>query len=583
MGTKIKDAELISKVTGEERIPVSDGSGKAKAVRLSQVGMIEVTYDELVALRDNAKLIPGMMYRMTDYETTTAQGGTRSAGHPFDLILTALDEKTLDEKCSAIHSARDTEGYFANSDLTAWQVWYSLDNDANRFGWAEISGLIIKVDFSVLNEGIVAALYDGTFIFIDGKEYYKWYMPSWNAYVLTTNKEPSIGDTTIFVVINNGEIEYADNIGIVSSSISNSKGGKGVIYRMIDESQNDISYDFKNIMFVRKIYDGNIDTENGVDTFVYTFNFYGNDKSEDYSILFPFNCCSNYMDYNVRLHNNVFFVNTPYGSFICNIFNYDSIDNTLINSCSFNSFIERCTNNELHEGCCHNTLKDYCSYNTFEDDCNNNVLHDSSSYNLFGYSCYNNILKNGCRDNTFGASSKDNILKSSCKENVFGEGCKYNILEESCLVNSFGNNCCRNKLGRASLQNKFGEYCCDNTLQGFSSTSMCSWNEFGNYCNQIVLENNCSFNKIGNVNENFYANLITLKSGVSRVKLTATGTPNSSNYAQNYIIFNIKGSSSSPLEINIERNVQYTTHVTQSSNGGIIQYTDEDIYNAINK
>lgn len=42
MGTKIKDAELISKVTGEELIPVSDGSGKAKAIKAGSIKNIPV-------------------------------------------------------------------------------------------------------------------------------------------------------------------------------------------------------------------------------------------------------------------------------------------------------------------------------------------------------------------------------------------------------------------------------------------------------------------------------------------------------------------------------------------------------------
>lgn len=42
MGTKIKDAELISKVSGEELIPVSDGSGKAKAIKAGSIKNIPV-------------------------------------------------------------------------------------------------------------------------------------------------------------------------------------------------------------------------------------------------------------------------------------------------------------------------------------------------------------------------------------------------------------------------------------------------------------------------------------------------------------------------------------------------------------
>ena len=37
MGVKIKDAELVKKVTGNERIPVSDGSNTPKTVSVSQI------------------------------------------------------------------------------------------------------------------------------------------------------------------------------------------------------------------------------------------------------------------------------------------------------------------------------------------------------------------------------------------------------------------------------------------------------------------------------------------------------------------------------------------------------------------
>lgn len=104
-----------------------------------------------------------MQYRITDYACTTTQENTKSAGHPFDIIVTADSENTLNEKARAIQHEGDT--YFADCDLSAWKIWYCLDNDATRFAWAD------------------------------------------------------------------------------------SVNGKGVIYRMIDEWNNDVPYDFKNIMY----------------------------------------------------------------------------------------------------------------------------------------------------------------------------------------------------------------------------------------------------------------------------------------------------------------------------------------------
>lgn len=136
-------------------------------------GMIETTYADLVSARDSGNLVPGTYYRITDYVTTTSQSGTTAATHPFDVVVLSLSENTLSEQAMAMHSERDTQGYFENSNVEAWQLWYCLDNDTDRFEWA-------------------------------------------------------------------------------------SSSGKGVIYRMIDENENDCPYDFKNIMFARYFpnYDG---------------------------------------------------------------------------------------------------------------------------------------------------------------------------------------------------------------------------------------------------------------------------------------------------------------------------------------
>lgn len=124
-----------------------------------------LTYAELKGKRDNGELIPGKFYRITDYECTTTTPNTSSAGHQFDIIVVADNANTLNENANACLHEGDT--YFANNKLEAWKLWYCLDNDTNRFGWAD--------------------------------------------------------DTD----------------------------GKGVIYRMIDELNNDVPYDFKNILFAK--------------------------------------------------------------------------------------------------------------------------------------------------------------------------------------------------------------------------------------------------------------------------------------------------------------------------------------------
>ena len=98
---------------------------------------VKITYAELKSLRDSSKLIPGKQYRIIDYITSTAQENTKSAGHQFDIIVTADDVNRLNEKARAIQHEGDT--YFKDSNLSAWEIWYCLDNDTNRFSWANVS------------------------------------------------------------------------------------------------------------------------------------------------------------------------------------------------------------------------------------------------------------------------------------------------------------------------------------------------------------------------------------------------------------------------------------------------------------
>ena len=95
----------------------------------------KVTYSELVALRDKASLVAGMKYRITDYTTTTTQGRTKSAGNQFDVIVEAVSENELSELAKATQHDGDT--YFDGNDLSAWQIWYDLDNDTTKYEWAD--------------------------------------------------------------------------------------------------------------------------------------------------------------------------------------------------------------------------------------------------------------------------------------------------------------------------------------------------------------------------------------------------------------------------------------------------------------
>ena len=294
----------------------------------------EITYSDLKTLRDGTKLTPSRLYRITDYITTTVQSNTKSAGHHFDVIVLALSETELLEQAWVIHHEGDE--YFTNNNLSAWKIWYCIDNDTNRFAWAD-----------------------------------------------ATN-------------------------------------GKGVIYRMIDEFNNDVPYDFKNIQF-----------KHPKDTTTYPHYYYtfasGNVKNNtDYSLSITNNCYSNvikeYISSDKRILNQIIFIGSD---------------------CSYNILGYNCINNTFGNNCQHNTFDDNCQYNTFGPQCSFNTFRNSCWYNILGSVCSNNILGSDCFYNTFGEACSYNTLGSSCwqikfasdksastkynyyKNNHFGDGCQY--------------------------------------------------------------------------------------------------------------------------------------------------------------
>lgn len=138
---------------------------KLNNLKDSAVNVIEVDYAELVALRKEDKLKAGCYYRIVDYQTTTSQTYTTVANHSFDVIVLALDANVLSEHAYAVQRAEDT--YFNNSTLEAWELKYCLDNDSDRFAWADPQGY--GVVYYMKDEFGNEASYDFKNILIDGQ------------------------------------------------------------------------------------------------------------------------------------------------------------------------------------------------------------------------------------------------------------------------------------------------------------------------------------------------------------------------------------------------------------------------------
>lgn len=135
LGGDPKDLYTIYEVDFAIEEALRNGAGGGSGSGSSSTPMINVTYSELKSMRDTGALTSGMQYRITDYVATTIEEGSMSANHPFDIIVTANSTNVLDENARAIQHEGDT--YFNSCDMQAWKLSYSIDNDTNRWGWAD--------------------------------------------------------------------------------------------------------------------------------------------------------------------------------------------------------------------------------------------------------------------------------------------------------------------------------------------------------------------------------------------------------------------------------------------------------------
>lgn len=133
MGIKIKDAELVERVTGEERIPVSDGSGLPKAMTAEQLkGFVGAAGDENVqsdwaetdptsdAYIKHKPTIPNEVTEETikdwGYTKNTGDYSKPSGGIPKDDLDKSVQE-SLGKADTAIQSHQDISHLATNSEL----------------------------------------------------------------------------------------------------------------------------------------------------------------------------------------------------------------------------------------------------------------------------------------------------------------------------------------------------------------------------------------------------------------------------------------------------------------------------------
>lgn len=532
-------------ILGSGNIDIEEGAGGS----YDYEHLIEVLYKDLVTLRNNSELIPGKKYRITDYVTTTSQENTQSAGHQFDIIVTALTKNELSEIASACYHEENYENikpYIKN-----------FKSVINIGGVVE--ECIFKYDKSVVINGNVYSEYatedtknhlafdfnDRSKVYFDSDDVIK-FIPSYYYFYSTSDVwEENVNNSNVpnidSSIENNKEAckkefnrNYFKNLGCNLSawkiwySLDNNSdrftwadsNGTGVIYKMIDEWGNDCPYDFKNIQFREMFFE---DEDSYFDEFCYTFSWehsdnnvidasiFGNngylsndDSSNDEGMIGVYENvigiynsdggkqCLNYIVFLITYSDSKIF----YG-YINNIFGNNCYNNIIFGYyCHYNTFGNNFHNNVFGYYLYNNTFGYYLYNNTFGNFCHNNILGNNCYNNVFGDYLYNNTFGNNFHNNTFGNRCHDNSLSNNCNNNTFGNDCQENKFGIRCGGNTFGNRCDNNTFGGDCQSNTFGNGCCSNTFG-----NNCQINTFGNYCSQNIFKiDGKNLDYVGNVN-----------------------------------------------------------------------------------
>ena len=283
--------------------------------------------------------------------------------------------------------------------------------------------------------------------------------------------------------------------------------GKGVIYRMIDEWQNDCPYDFKNVQFKRYAVE-NVSSNGALADLAGTYIGYNSDMTGlnipdqlnfkwaytfsigertaepgDASIIgynskgvgIGYGSKGYYGDNTIKPTSSRSLIDNVVYSVFClnnivwwtdNMLNRGAINGNRIESeCSnmtlysYGTIIEHdCCNFIMGSSCYGNSFKTGCSCNTFGNNCHSNSFGSNCYNNSFGSNCYNNSFGRGCNGNSFGYDCRSNSFGYACSSNTFGYDCSNNSFGNYCTSNSFGKNCTSNSFGENCSSNLFGHY-----------------------------------------------------------------------------------------------------------------------------
>ena len=437
-----------------------------------------ITWDTLKALRDSGKLQKGLRYRITDYRCTTLQTDTRSAQHPFDIIVTALSSSMLSEKALAILHDGDT--YFANSKLQGWQLWYCLDNDVTRFAWADATngkGVVYRMIDEFGND----CPYD--FKNIQFKRYKISSVNNSNINDLVgtyhgINNGPAAVDSANFVwaytfcgiAANSGEdprqyedgdvpsldtqhsIDLSLNYGYatdpdgggyaspVDMACFNNRLRPHRISQTVDDTTESHPQALADIVFLSIATIWTCNDTKRFEMSAFHDNSFGTDCTH---ISIGGKSCCNDFHGSVRycIFNQCVQDNNFGGIVLSNTFSGDVEKNTFSGYVGYNTFSGDVEKNTFSGNVGNNTFSGYVRSNTFSGYVDSNTFSGYVGYNTFSGDVGNNTFSGNVRSNTFSGNVGNNTFSGYVEKNTFSGYVGYNTFSGNVKYCSFEGKC----------------------------------------------------------------------------------------------------------------------------------------------
>jgi len=213
------------------------------------------------------------------------------------------------------------------------------------------------------------------------------------------------------------QIKYSLDNDVQRFSWASTESGKGVIYWMRDEFGNEAPYDFKNILFKRKVNTTGHSSATGEDGWCFTFNYFDQ--------LSPVQVVHNGHD--IVEHNGHDMTVRAAGD--------DGI---------------RCFGNKVQAFC------NYSQKGQATHALPNIVLLNASGYQV--PVCANNIFGVNCRTITLNPQSKDNVFGGECQQIELGAYARHNVIGNYCCYIAGGYALYYNNIGAGCWNIDIGEY-----------------------------------------------------------------------------------------------------------------------------